>query len=66
MPTINRKQQGTFAVPSDTPEIKKIVKPRKATKKVVSPEQSKVSYTKLPTKRLVKTVSMEKLSKKRR
>lgn len=66
MPTINRKQQGTFAVSSDIAEIKKIVKPRKATKKVVSPEQSKVSYTKLPTKRLVKTVSMEKLSKKRK
>lgn len=66
MPTINRKQQGAFAVPSNTAEIKKIVKPRKATKVVVSSDQSKVSYTKLPTKRLVKTVSMEKLSKKRR
>ena len=65
MPTINRGTSGTYAVSSNT-ETKQTVKPRKATKRVVVSQQSDVVYTKLPTKRLTKVVSMEKISKKRR
>ena len=65
MPTINRGTSGTYTVSSDK-TTKKTVQPRKTTKRVVVSEQSDVVYTKLPTKRLTKIVSMEKISKKRR
>lgn len=65
MSKINHIKSDTFSVSTDT-ETKKTVKPRKSTKCVVATEQSGVSYTKLPTKRLDRTVSMEKISKKRR
>lgn len=65
MPTINRGTSDTYAVSSDK-ETKQTVKSRKATKRVVVSQQSDVVYTKLPTKRLTKVVSMEKISKKRR
>jgi hypothetical protein len=66
MPTINRGTSGTYAVSSDKTTTKQTVTPRKTTKRVVVSEQSDVVYTKLPTKRLTKIVSMEKISKKRR
>lgn len=65
MPTINRGTSGTYAVSLNT-ETKQTAKPRKTTKRVVVSTQSDVVYTKLPTKRLTKVVSMEKISKKRR
>ena len=65
MPTINRGTSGTYGVSSNT-TTKQTVKPRKTTKRVVVLQQSDVVYTKLPTKRLTKIVSMEKISKKRR
>lgn len=66
MPTINRGTSGTYAVSSDNKTTKQTVTPRKTTKRVVVSQQSDVVYTKLPTKRLTKIVSMEKISKKRR
>lgn len=61
MATINRTKNTSYKVSSNT-EVKKAVKKKPRTTVVEQPE---INLLKLSTKRLVKTVSLEKLAKKR-
>ena len=62
MPTINRNNGALYKVSNHTE-----AKPASTTaKRVTAVEKPQVNLLKLTTKRLVKTVSMEKLAKKRK